>query len=213
MSFDRVAPYYDSLARLVFGNSIQQAQYHFLDQIPPAARVLVVGGGTGWILPYLLERPEVVHITFLENSARMLTLAQQTMGSFHKPSTASVIFVHGDEHSLTESDRFSVVITNFVLDMYQGSALDNLVQTLTDHLSPRGVWLFTDFRLSEQKKHRWWQRIVAQTMYAFFHLTAGIARHPLPPYHQCFTSKNFRMVLERSFFSDFIVSRVYLLVE
>ena len=47
MSFDRVAPYYDRLARLVFGGSIRRAQRHFLSQVPAAARVLLVGGAPG----------------------------------------------------------------------------------------------------------------------------------------------------------------------
>lgn len=207
MSFDRVAPYYDALARLVFGKSIQRAQYHFLDRLPPQARVLVVGGGTGWFLPYLLERPEVIHITYLEASATMLALAQQKIK--HLPIAASVDFVHGDERSVTDGSRFSVVVTNFVLDMYQGAALDDLMRTLANCLAPQGIWLFTDFRLSERKQHRGWQWLATRVMYTFFRWTAGIARQELPPYHCHFTRQGFAMSHEQSFFRDFIVSRVY----
>ena len=209
MSFDRVASYYDVLARLVFGKSIQRAQCYFLDQIPSAARVLVVGGGTGWLLPYLLAKPEVAHITYLETSATMLKLAQQKAIHSNAPTVAPIDFIYGNERSLTESDRFSVVITNFVLDMYEGDALDDLMQTLAGHLPPDGRWLFTDFRLSDRKKYRWWQWLATRVMYAFFYLTAGIARQPLPPYHQHFATHGFRMTHERSFYGDFMVSRVY----
>ena len=217
VSFDRVAPYYDLLARGVFGQSIRRAQLHFLDQIPPNARVLVVGGGTGWLLVELLRKPEVAHVTYREASARMLAIAQRKVRKYsqsEKESLPRVRFVHGTERQLASEgrfpeERFSVIITNFVLDMYEGEALDDLIQTLAARLEPNGRWLFTDFRLSSQKRHRGWQRWMAQAMYGFFHLTAGITRQSLPPYHQHFARHNFRMTHERSFYGDFIVSRVY----
>ena len=209
MSFDRVAPYYDRLARLVFGRSVQRAQRHFLDQIPPAARVLLVGGGTGWLLPYLLEKPEVVHVTFLEASAAMLALAQQKANPLLAPTAATIRWVHGDERQLPGGDRYEVVITNFVLDMYAGAALDQFMQRLLNHLQPAGYWLFTDFRLSDQQRHRLWQQPMVWAMYAFFHLTAGIARQKLPSYRQHFTAQRLRLTHRQTFFKDFIVSRVY----
>ena len=208
-TFDRIAPYYDRLARLVYGNRIRRAQCYFLDQIPPASRVLVVGGGTGWLLPCLLDKPEVKHITYLEASATMLEMAQQKVRYLDKHAIATIDFIHGDEHCLLAEDRFQVVITNFVLDMYEGKALDRLMQTLLAHLEPAGYWLFTDFRITQKRVHRWWQQWMTKAMYLFFHLTAGIARQTLPPYHQHFAAHGLHMTHERSFFSDFIVSRVY----
>ena len=209
MSFDRVAPFYDRLARLVFGSSIQRAQRHFLNQVPPAARVLLVGGGTGWLLPYVLEKPEVAHVTYLEASAVMLALAQQKAHDVRSSTTASIRWLHGDERQLTPDDRYDVVITNFVLDMYAGTALDQLMERLLNHLHPAGCWLFADFRLSGKQRHRWWQRLMAQAMYVFFHLAAGINRQELPFYGRHFAALGLRLVREKTFFGDFIVSRVY----
>ena len=209
VSFDRIAPYYDRLARLVFGKDMQRAQCFFLDRLPPDARVLVVGGGSGWLLPYLLAQPAVVHITYLESSIKMLALAQQKISQYDRPTVTSVDFIHGNEQSLTTRHRFSVVITNFVLDMYQGQALDTLIQALAAHLQPHGRWLLTDFRLAEKKRDRLWQQAMTKAMYAFFHLTAGIAQQSLPPYHRHMTKAGFRLEHEQSFFKDFIVSQVY----
>ena len=209
VSFDRIAPYYDGLARLVFGRSIQRAQCHFLDRILPGAHVLVVGGGTGWLLPHLLDRPEVAHVTYLETSAEMLAMAQQKVRAWDEDALLKITFVHGNERTLGPEDHFSVVITNFVLDMYEGAALDILMQTLAEHLVPGGIWLFSDFRLSKNKWHRGWQRGMVYAMYAFFRLTTGLAQQALPPYHQHFVVHGLRMSDERSFFKDFIVSRVY----
>ena len=209
MSFDRVAPYYDRLAQLMFGRSIQRAQLHFLDQVPPAARVLLVGGGTGWLLPYLLKKPEVARVTYLEASAVMLALAQRKANDPGALTAATVQWIHGDEQQLALGDRYDVVITNFVLDMYAGAALEQFMQRLLDHLHPDGYWLFTDFRLSDKRRHRWWQRPMRWAMYAFFHLVAGIAQQQLPPYHRHFTALGLHLTHEKTFYSDFIVSQVY----
>jgi ubiquinone/menaquinone biosynthesis C-methylase UbiE len=209
VSFDRIAPYYDRLAGLVFGRSIRRAQRHFLDHIPPGARVLVVGGGTGWLLVDLLKRPEVTHVTYLEASAVMLRLAQQKVQRLPVPPKATIRYTHGNERALPPGDRYDVLITNFVLDMYAGVALDQLMQRLLAHLQPGGCWLFTDFEFSERKRHRGWQRAMTGGMYAFFRVTAGITRQALPPYHRRFTALGLRLVKEKRFYGDFIVSRVY----
>lgn len=209
VSFDRIAPYYDRLAQLVFGRSMPRAQCFFLNRIPPNARVLVVGGGSGWLLPYLLAQPEIVHITYVETSIKMLALAQQKLSQYDEPTITSVDFIHGNEQSLPDKHCFSAVITNFVLDMYQGEALDRLIQTLAAHLEPHGRWLLTDFRLSEKRKHRLWQRVMTKAMYTFFHLTAGIAQQSLPLYDDHLIKAGFQKTQEQSFFADFIVSQVY----
>ena len=156
MSFDRIAPYYDVLARLIFGRTLEQAQRTFVDQIPPAASVLIVGGGTGWVLEATLvnSRPR-----------RMIRRA--------KPG--SVEFRVGDETTLSPDERFDVLMTPFVLDLFTEQTLTtHLLPRLTAALKPGGQWLVTDFMPTGV----WWQRVLLWAMIRFFRLTAGIeARH------------------------------------
>jgi ubiquinone/menaquinone biosynthesis C-methylase UbiE len=49
-NYDRIARIYDKLSRMVFGKSIVRAQQSILPFITTPARMLIVGGGTGWIL-------------------------------------------------------------------------------------------------------------------------------------------------------------------
>jgi ubiquinone/menaquinone biosynthesis C-methylase UbiE len=54
-NFDFIAPYYDFLSKLIFGKRLRIAQTSLLSKIPRHQRILLVGGGTGWILPELLQ--------------------------------------------------------------------------------------------------------------------------------------------------------------
>ena len=48
--FNTVARPYDFISRLVFGDSLVEAQTSLLHYIPSNSQILIVGGGTGWIL-------------------------------------------------------------------------------------------------------------------------------------------------------------------
>ena len=50
--FDLVAPFYDALSRLVFGDQIVKSQTHFLHQVQKDDQVLILGGGTGQIFEH-----------------------------------------------------------------------------------------------------------------------------------------------------------------
>ncbi|MEZ4686196.1 MAG: hypothetical protein R3B47_09055 [Bacteroidia bacterium] len=67
MSFNRLAPVYDFLASLVFGNRIRQAQRWLLDFIPEGSSILILGGGTGWILEELAEKAHIQPCTIWIN--------------------------------------------------------------------------------------------------------------------------------------------------
>ena len=169
--FDWIAPVYDALAFLVFGQRLQRAQAVFLKQIPANSSVLLVGGGTGRLLAQLLAQCQPATILYLEPSARMVALATERM----LPTAGSVEFRVGDEMSLRDGERFDVIITPFVLDLFTNETLKNhLIPRLLVTLKPDGLWLVTDFTGTSV----WWQRALLWTMIRFFRLTTGIeARH------------------------------------
>jgi hypothetical protein len=49
-SFNNSAWFYDRLSRLVYGKAIVNTQLYLLGYIQPNSNILIVGGGTGWIL-------------------------------------------------------------------------------------------------------------------------------------------------------------------
>ena len=210
-SFNRVAPYYDRLSRWVFGDTLLAAQRHFLSQIPEGAHVLFLGGGTGLLLDDLLQLSQMKSITYVEASARMLAMAEKRVTQLQKDNDAFplVYFAHGTEHDIPTAQRYSVVITNFVLDMYEPAALHKMMQRIHSKLTPEAQWLFTDFEISKQPGKQWWHWLLVKSMFWFFRFAAGLKVDQLPDYKAGFDSIGFRVQAEKKFYGELIVSQVY----
>ncbi|GAB3882085.1 class I SAM-dependent methyltransferase [Spirosoma agri] len=167
--FDWVAPVYDRIASLVFGRKLQQAQVVFLDAIPANASVLLVGGGTGWLLEQLLIQRKPRRVLYLEASARMVALSSQRM--IETETLGSVEFRVSSDITRPINEQFDVVITPFLLDLFPEVKLrDSLIPQLRNALDPTGIWLVTDFIRTDV----WWQKALLWSMIQFFRLTAGI---------------------------------------
>jgi len=70
--------FYDRLAGLVYGKELIKSQVYLLPYIPANAHVLVVGGGTGWILEELARvHPSGLNITYAEIAPAMIALSQK----------------------------------------------------------------------------------------------------------------------------------------
>ena len=79
--FNRLAPRYDALVKLFFGNDLLRATTHYFDRLPPNARLLVVGGGTGNFFAALGRARPDCKVLYVDLSERMIALAQQRLAS------------------------------------------------------------------------------------------------------------------------------------
>src|SRR6187401_1800947 len=109
-SFDRVALFYDALARMVFGKSMKESQFFYLDKVPEGAKVLILGGGTGWLAKQLLQINLSCTIVYKEASVEMISRSRKRMS---EDDLKRIQFVHSSE--IESGETFDVVITNFFL--------------------------------------------------------------------------------------------------
>lgn len=167
-NFDWIAPVYDGLARLVFGRRLQRAQLVWLHLIPQQATVLVVGGGTGWLLEQLLIQCKPKRVVYLDASARMVAKASRRV--IQKRLLGTVDFRTGDVLELAEKECFDVVVLPFVLDLFAAPTLQQLIPRLKMGMQPGGIWLVTDFVNTTSV----WQRLLLWGMIRFFRFTTGI---------------------------------------
>ena len=186
-SFNLVAPFYDQLASFVFGRSIRLAQLETLKIIPQGAQVLIIGGGTGWILKELLQQTNCSRIVYLEASDKMLHKAQHLLNHTDK-ADYTIEFRLGTEDSLHPAERFDVVISNFFLDLFAPAPLKHITDKLFNALTPGGFWLVTDFVQPPKKSKEIWSKLLFKSMYLFFRVTCNISATALPDWQNVLQS-------------------------
>jgi ubiquinone/menaquinone biosynthesis C-methylase UbiE len=203
--FDRIAWAYDFLAFLVFGNSIKKAQAAFLSAIPLRAKVLLIGGGSGWLLKELLTRCRPHQVVYVEASGKMMALSRKAIQSL--PFASRVEFCQGNETTIVELAYFDVVITPFFLDLFTPHRLENeILPRLFHSLRPQGLWLQIDFTPSSHWAHRWLLRL----MYWFFRKVARIEGNRLPNYTKLLLRIGMQQQALATFYKGFVASSFWL---
>jgi ubiquinone/menaquinone biosynthesis C-methylase UbiE len=199
-TFNRIAGFYDLMVKIVFGASMRKAQIHFLNKIPPDGNVLILGGGTGWIVGEILRTNPDVTIDYVEASDRMLMIAKRKLTQ----SFGKVRFIHGTERSIPPENEYDVVITNFYLDLFTDESLSRVIATVERNIKNRALWIATDFLATN-----FWHRCMLWIMYRFFVITCRIEASRLPHWQTILHKMGLREVGNRKFYGGFICSILY----
>lgn len=197
--FNRLSAVYDGLAAVMSGNQIKKSQLHFLGRIKDRSRILILGGGTGWLLSCMLADRSGCEVWYIDISDRMIREARKRCVGNNK-----VHFITGTEADVPMNTFFDIVITNFYLDLFTEADAEKTVQTVMHRLSAEAMWIVTDF--ADQGK--WWQKVLLKMMYHFFRFTCDIDARWLPRWQRIMDAHLERKE-ERTFFKGFIVSAVY----
>ena len=195
MSFNRIAPVYDAIARLVFGKAIIKSQIINFDIIKDHNRILIVGGGTGWILNHINR--EGVEIDYVEESIQMISKAKQ------RNFKANVKFIHQPFELAVLNDQYDVIIINFFLDLYSSKGIDLILKKMDKLLHHNGLLVVTDFMNS-----KWWHLKILSVMYFFFRITANLKTNRLPALWQIVGS-SYQLVKTSTFYNGFIYASVF----
>lgn len=203
-NYDRIARIYDRLSRMVFGKAIVRAQQSLLPLIKPGARILIAGGGTGWILKEIANiHPAGLTIDYVEISSNMLELAQKQDFKGNK-----VTFVHSAIEDYLAPSTYDVVMTPFLFDNFSQDRAQAVFDKMHKMLENGGLWLFTDFHI-DQNIHRYWQKALLRSMYVFFKNISHVEASQLPDMQAHFRSNHFKKEYESFHFGRFIRSAAY----
>ncbi len=185
-NFNLVAPFYDLLAKLIFGDQLIQAQSHFLKILPPGKKVLFVGGGTGKLLLYPFFK-SASHIDYVELSSNMLEKAKK-----NGQHLSNVNYLEQDFFQV--EGEYDIIICNFFLDCFDQEHLSKAVTHLHKRCSKEGKVLVTDFRNTNNESQRW----LIYLMVGFFRVIAHLQAKRLLAINQ---------YMLKSFLLDEIVSK------
>lgn len=197
--FNFIAPFYDPLSRLVFGNSLRKAQSLWLNRVPKNADILVFGGGSGWLLARILAVCSPQKVIYVDASPVMIALARKAVNNDNR-----VDFRIGTETVLKPSDRVHALFTPFILDLFSDDyLLNHLIPTLCQSLQTNGFWFCSDF----VEPTKGWQRVIMWSQYRFFRTFSHIGADRLPNWMPLLnTALNSQPLQMGSFFGGMIAS-------
>ncbi len=203
-NYDRIAANYDRLSRLIFGKAIVRAQQSLLPLLAPPARVLIVGGGTGWILEEIARVcPSGLTIDYVEISSNMLDLAKTRDSKQNK-----VAFIHAAIEDYAAPTVYDVVMTPFLFDNFSHTRAREVFQKFDSLLKNGALWLFTDFHI-DTGINRFWQKALLRSMYVFFKNISHVEADQLPDMPTLFDTNDYHLTLETHHFGRFIRSAAY----
>ena len=203
MSFDRIAPSYQTLEWIAFSNVLQRARTTFISQVIGSRRALLVGEGDGRFLAELLRRNPAAEIDCIDASAAMIRCARtraavtpsktRGLSSVHKEFARSlgvyapradtnsksdqglrVKFHHADFLQWVPQQSYDLVVTHFFLDCFSREPLQQVIAKLTRSAAPRSRWLVSDFAIPSNGFRRVHAKIWLRTMYSFFRAVADL---------------------------------------
>lgn len=174
MSFDRLAPHYPWLEKLLAGPRLQRCRVAHLDALRDSDRVLIAGIGHGPFLPACARRVPHGAITCVDASAAMLTetrrLARRAGLDFNR-----LDFVHATLPAWEPpAAQFDVIVTNFFLDCFAPDELPAIIAALARAARPDARWLLADFTVPARGFARQRARAIHAAMYAFFRPATGL---------------------------------------
>lgn len=197
-NYDNSAWFYDGLSKLFYGKALINAQVYLLPFIKPNSNILIVGGGTGWILEELAKiHPSGLKITYVEIAANMIALSKKRAVGDNE-----VIFINSPVEDVPFVEKFDVIITPFLFDNFTEDTLQKVFDHLHPLLKTDGLWLNTDFQLTG----KWWQNVMLKAMFMFFKIICGIETSVLPDINKQFEQCGYEAIAQKTFYEDFVIS-------
>jgi len=192
-NFNSIAPVYDQVVKLVFGSSMRRAQMYYLRDIPPGAHVLILGGGTGWVLAELLSVNPRCNVLYVEASIKMLEITRKKIGQ----ASNNLVFIHGTEESIPDDRTFD-------LDLFNVDSCAKIINSIRRFCDDKGLWLACDF-----VRTTWWQGAMIWIMYRFFGMVSDLETRTLPDWKKLIEESGFVEISTRPFYKNFISSALF----
>ena len=198
-SYNGIAPFYDLLGDVVFFGALTRAQKAHLGLIPPRAKILIIGGGTGRILKNIRASNPESDITFVDASAEMLSRAKRRI-----PKDPKLNFIHGRVDDIPSDAQYEVIMCHFFLDQFSNVEIRSLGGIIRRKLSGKGMLMVSDFVADAR-----WKRVIIRGMYAAFAMAGAVKRKDFPEWERVLEEAGFSVNAKASLFADFIRSNCY----
>jgi len=203
-NYDKIANYYDLLSRLIFFKAQVKAQINQLKHIASGSSILIVGGGTGWILEEIAKiHSDGLHIVYVELSEKMISLSQK-----RNYGANDVEFINVGIEDFNSSVKFDVILTPFLFDNFSEDRAKKVFKKLDVLLKDNGLWLMVDFSLNGERG-KWWKWVLLKSMYHFFKLIGIVEVTNLIDIEPYFLNARYQKIEEKLYYGSFIKADIY----
>jgi ubiquinone/menaquinone biosynthesis C-methylase UbiE len=203
-NYDKIASHYDTLSRFVFFKSQVNAQINQLQYIQAHSNILIVGGGTGWILEELARvHASGLKIVYVEISTKMIALSQK-----RNYKDNQVEFVNFGIEDFKTNVLFDVILTPFLFDNFIEQRAAKVFWQLNEYLKKEGLWLLVDFSLNKTNGN-WWKWVILKSMYSFFKLLGIVEANKLIDMNPYFLKAHYQIIEERLYYGSFIKATIF----
>ncbi|WP_231459068.1 MULTISPECIES: class I SAM-dependent methyltransferase [unclassified Pedobacter] len=204
-NYDKIAKYYDKLSRFIFAKAQVNAQINQLHYISKGSKLLIVGGGTGWILEEISKiHSSGLTIVYIELSKKMIILSKSRNRKQNR-----VEFIHQSIEDYDTRHSFDFILTPFLFDNFSRQQAPLVFDKLHHFLKNNGKWFMVDFTL-EYKSGQWWKSLMLKSMYLFFRWFRMIQVSELIEMKPYFLKRNYLIVEESFYYRNFIRATIFL---
>jgi SAM-dependent methyltransferase len=198
VSFDRLAPHYTWMERVLAGPRLQRARIAWLEALAPREHVLIAGVGHGHFLATAAKRFPHLRFTCVDASGGML--AEAGRRARRHGIADRVEFVPGALPAWQPPRAtFDAIATNFFLDCFAAPELALVVNALAESARADATWLLADFTVPARGLGRQRARAVHALMYAFFRRATKISARRVTPPEPFLRAAGFALVARKSF--------------
>jgi ubiquinone/menaquinone biosynthesis C-methylase UbiE len=200
MNFNRIAPYFERLEKMVFRNQMQSCRTVYLSDLPPLQKIAVIGEGDGRFLLELLKQTNCPEVHYIDSSQVMLQLAESRVHQQLPEALSRVCFNQLDLACESMPDEnYDLIATNFFLDVFDERTLPECISKIGKSCSPHAIWLYADFQVSGGKLKQWRANVWLKTMYLFFKVVARIQAPALIDPSPLLDAHGFQLIKQTEF--------------
>jgi hypothetical protein len=173
-AYNLIAPFYDRLVRIFYGNSLLKVQQILIKSLPAEGSLLILGGGTGQILEKLYENSPKLYITYLEASSAMIDFAKS-----NSPIGQHITYIHSDQ-LVIEAVKIDYIFAAFFWDTFRSREIVYHIEKLNQHYN-NPLWLIADFQIKPSVERPVLTTLKLKLSIIFFKLVAKHTPNDLPP--------------------------------
>jgi hypothetical protein len=202
-SYNNIARSYSTLARIVYGDKLNQAKLTLVQTLPKHGNLLMIGGGNGEVLQAIFNHAPLLCVTYLEASDTMIVLAQK-----NSPAAMSITFEHSDSFEYAQV-HIDAIYAAFFFDLFSPSKADEIIRLLEKKHTNKPTWHVGDFNLQGVDKWRITRKIQIKASILFFRLFTYHPYKKLPLVFQSFQKNGYISLFTSNLENNFLCIEVF----